>query len=113
MLEHVRYGSFYLGAVPRLDLGKSLPRLEFLVVGDTAEGAEAPWTKAGAHARRLLKALRQDRFEVSAEHSMFKSDAVLDVLPSLIIAAHDTAKRGPRIACRGCRSTSASTWLAT
>lgn len=92
MLDNAFYGSFFLGSVPRLDLEKHLPRLELLVPGPTAEDKEAAWDEAHRHVSRLVAALRQNGFEVSAEHSMFQSDAKLDVLPALIIRVHDTVK---------------------
>jgi hypothetical protein len=92
MLRNVSYGSFFLAAVPRLDTGKTLPRLEFMVVAPTGENAPEPWTQAGRHAARMVQALRQDGFDVSAEHNMFDSAAQLDVLPKLLINAHETVK---------------------
>ena len=92
MLETVYYGSFFLGAVPRLDNEKNLPRLEFLVPGPTREDGETPWGSATTHRDRLVGALRQNGFDVSAEHSMFGNRAKLDVLPSLLIKVHDTVK---------------------
>jgi hypothetical protein len=92
MLETVFYGSFFLGAVPRLDNEKNLPRLEFLVPGPTREGGDSPWGSANTHRDRLIAALRQNGFDVSAEHSIFGNRAKLDVLPSLLIKVHDTVK---------------------
>jgi len=91
MLENVFYGTFFLGAVPRLDIEKSLPRMELLIPAPTAYGTD-PWPVARRHRDRLLVALQQNGFDVSAEHSMFKSDAAIDVLPRLLIRAHDTVK---------------------
>lgn len=91
MLEHVSYATLFLGAVPRLDIEKSLPRIEFLVPASTAM-SDAPWAAVDQHRDRLLQALRQNDFDVSAEHSMFRSGAALDVLPRLLIRAHDTVK---------------------
>jgi hypothetical protein len=92
MLENVSYGGFFLGAVPRLDTEKNLPRLELLVPAPTGEEEGDPWPSVVIHLDRLIKALRQTGFQVSAEHSMFGSEAKIDVLPSLIIRAHDTVK---------------------
>jgi hypothetical protein len=92
MLETVFYGSFFLGAVPRLDNEKNLPRLEFLVPSATREDGDSPWQSAKTHRDRLIAALRQNGFDVSAEHSMFGDRAKLDVLPSLLIKVHDTVK---------------------
>lgn len=94
MLKNVSYASFFLGAVPRLDLGKNLPRMELLVTASTDEQAPPSelWGVAAKHAERFFQALRQDGFDVSEEHGMFRSDAAIDVLPALIIRAHDTVK---------------------
>jgi hypothetical protein len=92
MLDNIFYGSTFLGAFPRLDAEKTLPRLEFLVPAPTEERAGDPLAIAIAHANRLFDALKQTGFEVSNEHSMFDSDAKIDVLPSLVIRAHDTVK---------------------
>ncbi len=92
MMENVFYGSFFLGAVPRLDIDKKLPRLEVLVPAPTIEDSSNPWPSVLPHIDRLTSALKQNGFQVSAEHSMFKNDAQLDVLPELIIRAHDTVK---------------------
>ena len=81
-----------MGAVPRLDLEKSLPRLEFLVPSPTSEDSIEPWEAAARHRQRLVKAIRQTGFQVSLEHSIFNSKAKVDVLPSLLIRAHDTVK---------------------
>lgn len=92
MMENVFYGSFFLGAVPRLDIDKKLPRLEILIPAPTVEDAGIPWPITMPHIGRLINALRQNGFQVSAEHSMFNGPAQLDVLPGLIIRAHDTVK---------------------
>jgi hypothetical protein len=92
MLDHVFYCSFFLGAVPRLDLEKNLPRLEVLVTSPTDEGKEDPAVPALNHVNRLIAALHQNGFEVSAEHNMFQDKAKLDILPALAIKVHDTVK---------------------
>lgn len=92
MMENVFYGGFFLGAVPRLDIDKKLPRLEILVPAPTVEDSGNPWPSVLPHIDRLISALKQNGFQVSAEHRMFKNDAQLDVLPELIIRAHDTVK---------------------
>src|SRR5262249_18003575 len=43
MLDNVFYGSFFMGAVPRLDIEKYLPRLEMMVTSRTAEESGDPW----------------------------------------------------------------------
>jgi hypothetical protein len=92
MLDTVFYGSFFLGAVPRLDNEKNLPRLEFLVPASTRESDGAPWANSSVHRDRLISALHQNGFDVSAEHSMFGNKAKLDILPALLIRVHDTVK---------------------
>jgi hypothetical protein len=92
MLDNVFYGNFFLGAVPRLDNEKNLPRLEFLVPAATAERDGPPWDSASRHRDRLIQALRQNGFDVAAEHTLFGSRAKLDVLPALLIKVHDTVK---------------------
>ena len=87
MLDNVQYANLFVAALPRLDVEKVLPRLEFIV---TASGD--PWDSTVAHRDRLLSALAQTNFEVSAEHQMFENRAKLDVLPTIIIRAHDTVK---------------------
>ncbi|PYU93531.1 MAG: hypothetical protein DMG08_09940 [Acidobacteria bacterium] len=92
MLENVSYASFFLAMVPRLDIEKNLPRIEFIVPSPTGLRDEDPWETASEHRNRLINALYENGFDVSAEHSMFKSSAVIDVLPRLLIRAHDTVK---------------------
>ncbi len=93
MLQNVHYGSFFVGAIPRIDnAGKTLPRFEFLVPASTVEGAEDIWTVAQPHLQRLLTALKQNGFEVSLEHSMFNDKGTMDILPAILIKAHDTVK---------------------
>jgi hypothetical protein len=92
MLNNVWYGSFYLGAVPRLDIEKLLPRFEFIVTHPTAESGTFPKATTTPHVERTLAAIRSTGFEVSSEHSMFQSEAKIDVLPALLIRAHDTVK---------------------
>lgn len=92
MMDHVAYAGFYVGAVPRLDGDKHLPRIEFIVNGSNREADPPDWAQVDAHRDRLLGALKQNGFEVSAEHSMYGSKFKLDVLPALLIRAHDTVK---------------------
>jgi hypothetical protein len=92
MLDNVFYATFFVGAVPRLEVDKHLPRIEILVPAATTAG-EDPWPAAARHRDRLLAALQQNGFDVSAEHTMFRSDAAIDVLPRLLIRAHDTVKQ--------------------
>lgn len=92
LLENVFYGSFFLGAVPRLDIDKSLPRLELLVIAPTQEDSMDHWTNASTHLESLIKAISFMGFEVSLDHSMFANEAKMDVLPSMIIRVHDTVK---------------------
>ncbi len=92
MLRSAWYGSLFVGYVPRLDTGKNLPRCEFLVVSPTAEDGPDPWGAADTHLERMLRALRITGFDVSAEHTMFGDREALDVLPKILIDAHDTVK---------------------
>jgi hypothetical protein len=92
MLNNVFYGGFFMGSVPRLDIEKFLPRLELVVPATTSDDGASPWPLVVNHLNRFIKALRQTDFQVSAEHSMFRSDAKIDILPGLLIRAHDTVK---------------------
>lgn len=92
MLREVQYGSFFVAAVPRLDRGNMLPRFELLVPTSTGEEDPAPWPVAARHTQRLLAAIEQVGWDVAAEHSMFEPEMKLDVLPRLLLKAHDTVK---------------------
>lgn len=92
MLDHVSYASFFLGAVPRLDIGKQLPRFEFIVNASNHEADDTDWSQVATHRDRLISATKQLGFDVAAEHNMFDNKAKLDVLPSLLIQVHDTVK---------------------
>lgn len=92
MLQNVWYSSFYLGAVPRLDIEKFLPRMEFAVMSPVEEDGKFPKKEVDKHRSLLLSAIKSMGFEVSSEHSMFASVAKLDVLPALLIRVHDTVK---------------------
>ena len=92
MLRNVWYGSFFLGAVPRLDAERYLPRMELLVPASTAEDSTQSLRTAKVHLNRLLGALEQHGFEVSLEHSMFRDTSYVEVLPALLIRVHETVK---------------------
>jgi hypothetical protein len=92
MLNNVWYGSFYLGAVPRLDTGKMLARNEFIIPDSTEEKGDFPADVTAPHLNNLLKAIEDMGFDVSDEHAMFSSETKIDVLPALLIRAHDTVK---------------------
>lgn len=92
MMDHVSYGAFFLGAVARLDSEKQLPRFEFVVNASNAESGVADWAQINAHAARICSAVKQDGFDVAAEHTMFDNKAKLDVLPAMLIRVHDTVK---------------------
>lgn len=92
MLQNAWYAMFYLGSVPRLDLEKLLPRNELLIPTSTNEIGGFSDEIVAAHLKNFLDAVRLTGFEVSGEHSMFESDAKVDVLPSLLIKVHDTVK---------------------
>ena len=92
MLNTVWYANFFLASVPRLDFERYLPRIEFLVPSPVYGVGADPVTEACPHLERLIGALRQTGFEVSAEHSMYRDKTTLEVLPSLVTRAHDTVK---------------------
>jgi hypothetical protein len=92
MLREAQYGSFFLAAVPRLDNSNMLPRFELFVPARTAENETAPWPVATRHVQRLLAAIQAVGWDVAAEHTMFLEELKLDVLPRLLIKAHDTVK---------------------
>lgn len=92
MLRNAWYASFYLGAVPRLDIEKLLPRNELLIPCSTEESGEFPVRVVENHLNNFLRAMRLTGFEVSDEHSMFANEAKIDILPSLLIKVHDTVK---------------------
>ncbi len=92
MLGGVSYASTFVGAVPRLDADNSLPRVEFIIPSETGESAPEPWPTVATHRDRLLRALKETEFQVSAEHEMFRDTPKIDVLPQAIIRVHDTVK---------------------
>jgi len=92
MLREAQYGSFFLAAIPRLDSSNMLPRFELFVPARTAENDPLPWVVATRHAQRLLAAIQAVGWDVAAEHAMFLEEPKLDVLPRLLIKAHDTVK---------------------
>ncbi len=92
MLNTVWYANFFLASVPRLDFERYLPRIEFLVASPVYGVGADPVTEARPHLERLIGALRQTGFEVSAEHSMYRDKSTIEVLPSLVARAHDTVK---------------------
>jgi hypothetical protein len=93
MLRQVRYGSTFVAPVPRLDYDNMLPRLELLISAPTADdGGTLSWPTATRHLQKVVDAFDQMGFDVSSEHSMFLSEPKLDVLPRLLIKAHDTVK---------------------
>jgi hypothetical protein len=96
MLRHVWYGSCFIATVPRLDFERYLPRMEFMVPADTFTSTSDPIAIGHEHLKRLCAALHQTGFEVSAEHSMFGDKSTLEVLPELVVRAHDTVKTWAR-----------------
>lgn len=91
LLENTWYGSFFLGAVPRLDQKQALPRIELLVPFSTEEQGQIK-KDASERLAVLMSALRSGGFEVAADHSMFDANGWVDVLPKLLIDAHHTVK---------------------
>jgi len=92
MLREVHYGSFFIAAIPRLDYNNLLPRFELLVPAKTDEGGDSPWPTAERHTQRVLDAIESVGFDVAAEHNMFLSVPKLDILPRILLKAHDTVK---------------------
>ena len=92
LLEGAWYGMFFLGALPRLDGRHALPRVEMLVPHSTREEGE-PWPAVEPYAQMLISALRQVGFEVAADHDMFDGKGRLDIMPKLLIDAHNTVKQ--------------------
>jgi len=95
MLSNVWYGSCFIATVPRLDAERYLPRVEFIVPADTFYPAD-PVGEAAVHLQRVVAALRETGFDVSAEHSMYRDRTTLEVLPTLVATAHDTVKTWAR-----------------
>jgi hypothetical protein len=92
MLNGVNYASVYVGAVPRLDSHKSIPRLEIVVPASTSERIDERLTAAVRHLQHAMVALRATGFDVAKEHAMYNSPATLDLLPTIIIRVHETVK---------------------
>jgi hypothetical protein len=92
MLRGVWYAGFYLGAFKRLDRSESLSRFEFIVPHSTDEKGEFPEDVCNNHLTRTLTALYTVGFEVDNEHSMFGSSEKIDLLPTILVRAHETVK---------------------
>jgi len=92
MLQKVWYAGFFIGAVPRLDADRFLPRIEVLVPESNEEKGFESMIAAASHLQRVLEGLQQDGFEVSLAHSLFKDRSFVEVLPVLLIRVHDTVK---------------------
>jgi hypothetical protein len=92
MLHHVNYASVFVGAVPQLDVHKSIPRLEIVVPASTEEDRPDRLAEATRHLENALAALHSTGFDVAKEHAMFNSPATLDLLPRIIIRTHETVK---------------------
>ncbi|HET9394219.1 MAG TPA: hypothetical protein VFO29_11955 [Candidatus Rubrimentiphilum sp.] len=91
MLRNVAYASCYIATIPRLEVERFLPRVEFILHADVY-GDSDPHPQAQSHLKRVLSGLEQSGFEVSEEHSMFRDKSTLEVLPELVARAHDTVK---------------------
>jgi len=91
LLENAWYASLFLGAVPRLDQKQALPRVEFLVAGNTDEDGKFE-SDSLLRCRKLVDALKVNQFDVSSDHSMFAAKGWIDVMPKLLIEAHYTVK---------------------
>lgn len=92
MLNGVNYATVYVGAVPRLDSHKSIPRLEIVVPASTAEKRAERLDTAERHFQNALVALRATGFDVAKEHTMYNSPATVDLLPTIIVRVHETVK---------------------
>lgn len=92
MLNGVNYASVYVGAVPRLDSHKSIPRLEIVVPASTSEGGDERLSAAERHLQNAMTALQATGFDVAKEHTMFNSPATVDLQPTIIIRVHETVK---------------------
>jgi len=92
MLRHVWYANFFIGCFQRMETERALPRFEFLVTYPMKEESPFPDSEVKTHLSRLLQALKKMGFEVAAEHTHFDSPFKIDVLPTILIQAHDTVK---------------------
>lgn len=92
MLRRVHYASLFVAAVPRLDSENMLPRLEVLIVNPTHESGPSPWASASPSIDKAVAVVVDMGFEVAAEHSMFRATPKLDILPKLLVKAHETVK---------------------
>lgn len=92
MLQNVWYAGFYLGTFRRLDGQELLPRMEFLVKHSTEESGTFPAKLCNSHLTRILTALATVGFDADNEHDMFAERGRIDLLPYIIIQAHETAK---------------------
>ena len=93
LLQNAWYAGFYLAALPRLDRGEVLPRMETLIPHSTAEQGGFPDSlRASEHLGRVLDAIALEGFEVASEHSFFDKSDSIDILPRLLIRAHETVK---------------------
>jgi hypothetical protein len=91
MLRQVAYASCFIAAIPRLEVERYLPRIEFILPTEVY-GEPAPQSAARHHLDRICAGLRETGFEVTTEHSMFRDVTTLEVLPELVARAHDTVK---------------------
>lgn len=92
MLRHVWYANVFIGCLPRLETERALPRFEFVLTCPMNEDGLYPEQEVNVHLSRLIQALKKMGFEVAAEHTFFDSPSKIDVLPTLLIQAHDTVK---------------------
>lgn len=92
MLQKAWYGGFFLAFCPRPSNGLNLPRMEFILPKAGGEAGPFPTQEVVASLKKHLTALNTIGFEVSNEHSMFKGPENLDLMPSILINAHDAVK---------------------
>lgn len=96
LLNGAWYAGFYLGAFRKLDSSETLSRMEFVVPHSTEENGNFPADKCGFHLSRTLTALKTVDFEVDSQHSMFDDAGKIDLLPSILIRAHEVVKTWAR-----------------
>lgn len=92
MLRNVSYAGFYVGACREVDRSEQLTRMEFMVVSSTEEQGGFPQEAIDDHLNRTMVALRKVGFDVAKEHAMYDAAGHIDLLPKLLIRAHDTVK---------------------
>lgn len=96
MLRNVSYAGFYVSACKETDRSEQLTRMEFMVVSATAEEGDFRENDIYPHLHRSISALRKEGFDVAKEHAMYDAAGRIDLLPRILIRAHDTVKTWAR-----------------